>query len=125
MSDDHRDVLEILRYELNFLEQGGYGQVKRNGRLPSPFRDTQICLNYGDPLRPHACRECFLHDFVPENARTEDIPCHYIPLDPAGHRMIDFLRQEDMPGLERVLKIWLRRTIEELTQKQLQAGTRR
>ena len=25
MSEDKRDVLEVLRYELNFIEQGGYG----------------------------------------------------------------------------------------------------
>jgi hypothetical protein len=121
MSDDRRDVLEILRYELNFLEQGGCGQVRKKGRLPSPFRDTQICLNYCDPLRPHACRNCFLYDLVPEAARTEDIPCHHIPLDPAGRRMIDFLKAGDMAGLERVLKIWLRRTIEELSQEQHRA----
>jgi hypothetical protein len=119
MPSDHRDVLEILRYELNFLEQGGYGQAKREGRLPSPFRDTQICLNFGDPVRPHACHQCFLYDLVPEDSRTENVPCHYIPLDPVGHRMIDFLRAGDREGLERALRIWLRRTIEELALTQL------
>lgn len=119
MSEDHRDVLEILRYQLNFLEQGGYADSKREGRLRSPFRDTEICLNFDDPLRPHACHECFLHDRVPEESRTENVPCHYIPLDPAGHRMIDFLKAGDKVGLERVLKIWLRRTIDELASGQL------
>jgi hypothetical protein len=32
MSDDKRDVLELLKFELNFLEQGGSG---RSGRTPS------------------------------------------------------------------------------------------
>ncbi len=113
MSDDHRDVLGILRYELNLLEQVGQGLASRD-RPPSPFRDTQICLNFGDPLRPHACHECFLYDLVPADSQTENVPCHYIPLDQAGHRTIDFLRLGDIAGLERVLKIWLRRTIEEL-----------
>ncbi len=114
MQDDRGDVLEILRYELNFLEQGGYGRVERKGRMASPFKDTMICLNYGEPLRPHACHECFLYNFVPEDARTEDVPCHHIPLDPSGHRAVDFLREGDKAGLERALKIWLRRTIEEM-----------
>jgi hypothetical protein len=124
MPEDRRDVLDILRYELNFLEQGGYGQTEQEGRLPSPFRDTLICLNHGDPLRPHACHECFLYGLVPEQARTENVPCHYIPLDPAGRRMIDFLRAGDAAGLDRALKIWLRRTIDELEGvNQVQAGT--
>ncbi len=123
MPSDHRDVLEILRYELNFLEQGGYGQAKQAERLPSPFRDAQICLNFGDPLRPHACHQCFLYEFVPEDSRTENVPCHYIPLDPSGHRMIDFLKAGDRAGLERALKIWLRRTIEELAVTQLRPAS--
>lgn len=114
MSDDHRDYLEVLRYELNLLEQGGYGQTRPARRLSSPFRNTPICLNYGDPLRPHACHECFLYDMAPEEARTENVPCHYIPLDPAGRRIIDFLKAGDRVGLERVLKTWLRRTINDM-----------
>ena len=37
MSEDKRDVLDVLRYELNFLEQGGYGNwySTPGGRLPS------------------------------------------------------------------------------------------
>ncbi len=124
MPNDHRDILEILRYELNFLEQGGCVQTKREGRLPSPFRDTQVCLNFGDPLQSHACHECFLYDFVPEDSRTANVPCHYIPLDPAGHRMIDFLKAGDTAALDRVLKIWLRRTIEELAFKQVTPASR-
>ena len=124
MSDDHRDLLEILRYELNFLEQGGYGQTASEGRPPSPFRDTQICLNFDDPLRAHACHECFLYDLVPEDARTENVPCHFIPLDPAGHRLIDFLKAGNTAELERALKIWLRRTIEELARGEVASVSR-
>jgi hypothetical protein len=116
MSDDHRHLIEVLRCELSSLEQGGDEKSTQPGRrLHSPFRDTQICLNFGNPLRPHACHECFLYDRVPEEARTENVPCHYIPLDPAGHRMIDFLKAGEKAELERVLKIWLRRAIEELS----------
>ncbi|HEU5401124.1 MAG TPA: hypothetical protein VFU86_07195 [Terriglobales bacterium] len=124
MSDDHRDVLEILRCALNSLEQGGYGLAKEDGRLLSPFCDAQICPNFDDPLRPHACRECFLFDLVPEDARTANVPCHYIPLDPAGHRMFDFLKAGDAAGLERALKIWIRRTLGELAQGELRSVSR-
>ncbi len=117
MSGDPRDVLEILRYQLNFLEQGGYAEQAARGLLSSPFQDTLACINYGDPLRPHACRECFLFQLVPEGARTEDVPCHHIPLDQAGHTVSDYLQKRDIPGLEAALKSWLRRSIVELEVK--------
>ena len=57
MSEDKRDVLEVLRYELNFLEQGGYGNWYSTPWGPSSiFQDSLACPNHGDPTRPHACR---------------------------------------------------------------------
>jgi hypothetical protein len=114
MSEDRRSVLEVLRYELNFLEQGGYLRKIEAGQSLSPFQESLSCLNFGEPLRPHACRECLLYDFVPPNARTEEIPCHHIPLDPAGHTIASFLNENKPLDLERALKIWLRRTIAEM-----------
>ena len=84
MSDDARDVLEVLRYELTFLEQGGY-RAQKNPLVPiSQFQDSLSCINYGLPRRPHTCKKCLLWDFVPEQFRREDIPCHFIPLTPSG-----------------------------------------
>ncbi len=114
MSEDRRDVLQVLRYELNFLEQGGYSRNVRQGLGISPFQDTLTCLNFGDPLRAHACHECLLIDYVPEAARAEDIPCHHIPLDPTGHTISDLLKKSELQQLERSLKIWLRGTIQKL-----------
>jgi hypothetical protein len=86
MSEDKRDVLEVLRYELNFLEQGGYGNWYSTPWGPaSIFQDSLTCPNHGDPTRPHACHECLLYDFVPEKYRTEDVPCHHIPLNRQGY----------------------------------------
>ncbi len=85
MSEDKRDVLDVLRYELNFVEQGGYGNWYSTPWGPaSIFQDSQSCLNHGDPTRSHACHECLLYDFVPEQFRTEDVPCHHIPLTGKG-----------------------------------------
>ena len=85
MSEDKRDVLEVLRYELNFLEQGGYGNWYSTPWGPaSVFQDSLTCPNHGDPTRPHACHECLLYDFVPEEYRTDDVPCHHIPLNRHG-----------------------------------------
>ena len=114
MSEDRRDVLQVLRYELNFLEQGGYSRNIRQGYGMSPFQDTLSCLNFGDPTRPHACQECLLYDFVPEQARTEDVPCHFIPLDDNGITAAQLLISGDNQRLELALQSWLRKTIARL-----------
>jgi hypothetical protein len=50
MSDDKRDVLEVLKFELDFLEQGGYGQsVHTPWKATSAFQDSPSCLNFNDP----------------------------------------------------------------------------
>lgn len=123
MSEDRRDILEVLRYELNFLEQGGYSRNLRQGRKISPFQDTLSCLNFGEPLRKHTCQECFLYDFVPEESRTEDVPCHFIPLDEAGTSVSKLLRAGDLSALETALRSWLRNTIAGLEKKQAQLAS--
>lgn len=108
-SEDKRDVLEVLRYELNFVEQGGYGNWYSTPWGPaSIFQDSQSCLNHGDPTRSHACHECLLYDFVPEQFRTEDVPCHHIPLNRDG---ITIVSQQTEEELRENLKHWLKRTI--------------
>lgn len=111
MPADPRDVLDVLRYELNFLEQGGYERVRRLGLPASIFQDSLTCLNHGDPLRPHACRECLLYDFVPTECRNEDIPCHFIPLDPQGHTVSEIA---DTGEKLAKLRTWLRSTLERI-----------
>lgn len=114
MSDDRRSTIDVLRYELDFLEQGGYAKKLAEGESLSPFQESLTCLNFGEPLRPHACHECLLYDFVPAEARNEEIPCHYIALDPVGDTIASFLNANRTHDLERALKIWLRKTISEL-----------
>jgi len=113
MSQDTRDVIQVLRYELNFLEQGGYERAVKAGVASSPFRSTYTCLNFGDPLRPHACHECLLYDFVPARHRTEDVPCHHIPLN-GGETVAGLLKTGDKKRLIVALGHWLRVTIARL-----------
>ncbi|MGC2323502.1 MAG: hypothetical protein WA463_12815, partial [Terriglobales bacterium] len=66
MAKDDRDILEVLKFELAFLEQGGYGRSVRTPWKPtSIFQDSITCLNFGEPERVHPCSECLLIDFVP------------------------------------------------------------
>src|ERR1700758_303118 len=61
MSDEKRDVLEVLKFELDFLEQGGYGRsVRTPWKATATFQDSPTCLNFNDAERPHPCSECLL-----------------------------------------------------------------
>ena len=123
MSDDKRDVLEVLKFELEFLQQGGYGRsVRTPWKATSVFQDSTSCLNFNDPARPHPCNECLLTDFVPREAREESIPCHFIPLNQQGETVDSLERhahQLEME-MEEALKYWLRSTIARLERERAQ-----
>lgn len=112
MSDDKRDVLEVLKFELQFLEQGGYGRsVRTPWKATSMFQDSPSCINFNDSGRPHPCSECLLTDFVPSEAREESIPCHFIPLNQHGETIDSMERHAHQLEMEEALKNWLRITI--------------
>jgi hypothetical protein len=124
MSTDSRDSLEQLRFELNYLEQIRDQVSAEEHRILMPFRDNSICPNFGDPLRPHACHECLLYDFVPEAKRIEDIPCHHIVVTPEGECIKQLLEAGDQNRLIDSMCEWLRQTIAELECAQIN-GPRR
>ncbi len=114
MKDD-RDILEVLKFELSFLEQGGYGRSVRTPWKPtSIFQDSVSCLNFGDPKRTIPCRECLLMEFVPEECRTETVPCHHIPLNISGQTVETLDRGYNQQELEEALVGWLRQTIDHI-----------
>lgn len=112
MSSDKRDILEVLKFELNFLEQGGYGRSVRTPWKPtSIFQDSLSCINFNDPDRPHPCNECLLDDLVPSGSREESVPCHHIPLNQQGETVDSMERQYNQAELEEAVKSWLREMI--------------
>jgi hypothetical protein len=124
MSDDKRDVLEVLKFELEFLEHGGYGRSVRTPWKPtSVFQDSPSCLNFNDPSRPHPCNECLLADLVPREARNEDIPCHFIPLNAQGETVDSMERQAHRLEMEETVKNWLRSTIARMERERSSALT--
>ncbi len=117
MSDDKRDILEVLKFELNFLEQGGYGRSVRTPWKPtSVFLDSPSCINFNDSGRPNPCSECLLTDFVPAKCQEEEIPCHHIPLNNQGETVYTMERQREQIDLEEAVKGWLRSTIQRIEQ---------
>jgi hypothetical protein len=70
MAQDERDLLDLLKFELKFLEDGGYGRSPHAPwRRQTAFEDSPTCPNFGDPTRPHSCAECLLMRFVPRELR--------------------------------------------------------
>ncbi len=115
MAKDDRDILELLKFELSFLEQGGYGRSVRTPWKPtSAFQDSISCINFGDPERARPCTECLLMDFVPPAARGENIPCHHIPLNAKGETVDAIERYDNQQEVEDKLRQWLRDTIARL-----------
>ena len=120
MSDDKRDILEVLKFELSFLEQGGYGRsVRTPWKATSIFQDSPSCLNFNDSSRPHPCSACLLTDFVPPEAREEAIPCHFIPLNSLGETVDSMERHSHQPEMEEALKNWLRSAITRLESQRI------
>jgi len=117
MANDERDVLEVLKEELDFIEKGGYGRsVRTPWREKSTFQDSLSCINYGYPYRAHPCSECHLLEFVSPEHRTEPVPCHFIPLNADGDTIQDLELQDNQPKLERQVIEWLRAEIKQIEQ---------
>ena len=113
MPKDERDILELLKTELDFIEKGGYGRsVKTPWRPTSSFRDSLTCVNYALPEKAHPCTECHLIEFVPREKQDEEIPCHFIPLNAAGETVETLDTNESK--LEEALKEWMREKIREI-----------
>ncbi len=115
MLRDDRDPIEVLKFELDFIEKRGYGRSARTPRLPtSVFQDSMTCLNFGDPLRTHPCQACLLMRFVPPERRSEDVPCHCIPLNEAQETIETLSGRDGQGSLEEAVRSWLKKTIERL-----------
>ena len=115
MSTDERDLLDLLRNELNFIESGGYGRsVRTPWHGKSTFQDSLSCINYGYPYRAHPCNECHLLEFVSPEHRDEAVPCHFIPLNTDGETIEDLELQDNQARLERQVSSWLRERIQQI-----------
>lgn len=119
MPKSQKEILDILRSELKFIEKGGYRvRDKQDERAASTmFADSLTCLNYGYPYRVHPCGECPLMEFVPEENRVSPMPCHHIPLDSSG-RTVEAMEEKDTATeMHEAVMRWLRETVSRLESK--------
>jgi len=123
MAQHDRDILEVLRFELGFLEDGGYGRSPHAPwRAPAIFEDSPICPNFCDPARPHPCETCLLEQFVPEARRAESVPCRFIQLTEQGQTVEDFYRTGSQVEMEEALARWLRVQIDKIEKERAVAA---
>jgi hypothetical protein len=112
MCTDERDLLDVLKAELAFLEKGGYGRSPRESwRQPLIFEDSPSCMNYDSKEHPGPCSDCVLMQLVPPQFRGKQIPCRHIPFNAEGETLDSLSRNSDQFEIEAVFGNWLRTTI--------------
>jgi hypothetical protein len=118
MAQGEHQMLELLKLELQFVEDGGYGRSPRTPWRPSYiFEDSTSCPNLGDPGRTHPCSDCRLINFVPPKLRGESSPCRFIPLNEQGETIDAFYRSGTQFELEEAVAGWLRGQIAQTEQQ--------
>jgi len=112
MANHDRDILKLLKEELDSIEKGGYGRsVHTLWKPESTFKDSLTGPKYGYLDRAHPCNESDLFDFVsPEQSGTA-LPCHNIRLNETGETIKDSEAAHSEAKLEAKLKDWLHTTI--------------
>lgn len=115
MQKDERDLLQVLKFELQFLEDGGYGRSPRTPWKPQYiFEDSLTCMNYDSKENPGPCSDCVLMQLVPPEHRSGKIPCRYIPFNASGDTLDSLYRYSNQIETEEIVGNWLRATIERL-----------
>lgn len=115
MQRDERDLLAVLKFELEFLEKGGYGRSPREAWRPQYiFEDSPTCMNYDCSENPEPCTHCVLMQLVPPGFRSAKTPCRHIPLNDQGGTLDSLYRYDNQPEVEESVGNWLRTTIAKL-----------
>ncbi|HTS70308.1 MAG TPA: hypothetical protein VMO17_15110 [Terriglobia bacterium] len=115
---DIKEIIEQLKLQRNILKGGGYGRsVRTPWKSMELFRDSLTCLNFDEVVKKHPCSECLLWDYVPEEHRDDDIPCHSIPLNQHGDSITTLEDAAERDRAEQVLMDWLDTTIADLEKK--------
>ena len=120
---DDRDLLDVLKFELQVLEKGGYGSSPREPwRQHLAFEDSPSCMNYDARENPAPCEECVLMQLVPPDQRGAKIPCRHIPLTKEGETLEYLYKCGSQQEIEDAMRNWLRSTIQQIESQRAQAG---
>src|SRR5215475_9331132 len=118
MQKDERDLLKVLKFELKFLEDGGYGRSPSARWRPQLiFEDSPTCMNFNSSEDPRPCTDCVLIQLVPPEFRSAQIPCRHIPFDSSGETLDSLYRYADQVETEDAVRGWLRAAIKRLEEE--------
>src|SRR5260370_14271468 len=84
MQKDERDLLEVLKSELEFLGHHGYRRSPETAWRPKAiFEDSPSCINFHSPGNPLPFTDFALIYLYPPVHRTPKYTCIHIPLHPS------------------------------------------
>ena len=112
--DEDRDLVEVLKFELEFLNKGGYGRSPRTVetdvhlRRLSLMHELRLQSKSGCP-----CSDCVLMQLIPPELRFGKNPCRHIALNVEGETLDSIYRYEDQHEIKRS-RMWLLTTIAQL-----------
>jgi hypothetical protein len=122
MQKDARDLLDVLKFELQFLEDGGYGRSPRSPWRPQYiFEDSVTCMNYDSKENPGPCSDCVLMQLVRPERGSEKIPCRHIPFSTSGETLDSLYRYSNRRETEETVAAWLSATIQGLEEERASA----
>jgi len=115
---DIKEIIDQLKLQRSILKDGGYGRsVRAPWKAIQLFRDSLTCLNFDEVVKKHPCSECLLWEWVPEEHRDDDIPCHAIPLTDKGDSIASLDDAAQRDRAEQILMEWLDATISQLEER--------
>jgi hypothetical protein len=115
MNNNKRDLLDVLKGELEFVQKGAYGNPLRAAWRPQfMFQDSPSCLNFEVSQHPKPCSYCALMHLVPADSQQTKYPCRYIPLNEQGDTLDLLYRTGTQKEIESTFTAWLKTTIARL-----------
>jgi hypothetical protein len=109
------ELLQVLKAELQFLQEGGYRNLScKSWRPRLILEDSPTCPNYGKGQNRQPCKGCVLTSLIPEDKRSETIPCRHIPLTSEGDTLELLYRWCSQEEIETIVGDWLQATIRAL-----------
>jgi hypothetical protein len=122
MTKDKRDLLDVLKAELEFVEKGGYRHPTRAAWRPQfMFQDSPTCLNFEPTQHPKPCSDCALMQLVPAHSEERKFPCRYIALNEQGDTLDTLYRTGTQEEIESGFSQWLKTTIERLERARVES----
>jgi len=122
MSKDKRQLMDVLRQELEFVEKGAYRHPSHAAWRPQfMFQDSPTCLNFNSNDIPAPCTDCVMMQVVPADSQQRKFPCRYIPLNEQGETLDLLYRTDTQKEIETVFKDWLKTTIARLERERAES----